>query len=71
MPRPRPHSYTEDFYAFCVGTSLIVTGLILLRSAGLVTSGIAGVALLLSYVIDLPLGLLFTLANLPFFFSEH
>jgi len=63
----RPHNRAENVYAFCVGTCLIMIGLILLRSAGLVTSGIAGVALILSYVVDLPLGLLFTLANLPFF----
>lgn len=42
-------------------------GLVVLRAAGLVTAGIAGVALMLSYVVDAPLGLLFTLANIPFF----
>lgn len=64
---PKPHSRAEDIYAFCVGTSLIMMGLVILRAAGLVTAGIAGVALMLSYIFPLPLGLLFTLANLPFF----
>lgn len=63
----RPHSVAEDGYALAIGCILIGLGLVLLKGAGLVTGGIAGVALLLSYVLPLPAGLLFTLVNLPFF----
>ncbi|WP_246395934.1 YitT family protein [Gluconacetobacter tumulisoli] len=64
---PRPHSRAEDIYALMVGCTLIVLGLLLLKTAGLVTAGTAGIALLLSYTVHLPVGLLFTLVNLPFF----
>jgi uncharacterized membrane-anchored protein YitT (DUF2179 family) len=62
-----PHSHAEDLYALIVGCILLTLGLALLKAAGLVTGGIAGIALLVSYVIPLPAGLLFTLINIPFF----
>ncbi len=62
-----PHSKAEDIYALVVGCILLTLGLALLKSAGLVTGGIAGVALLVSYLVPLPAGLLFTLINIPFF----
>ncbi|MGN7158815.1 YitT family protein [Sphingomonas sp. SAFR-052] len=62
-----PHSRSEDVYAIVVGCVMIALGLALLRAAGLVTGGIAGVALLVSYLIPLPTGVLFTLINIPFF----
>jgi len=64
---PVRHSLLEDAYAFATGCSLIVLGLILLKSAGLVTGGVAGLALLASYFVALPAGVLFTLLNIPFF----
>lgn len=63
----RPHTLIEDAYAFYTGTALIAIGMILLKSAGLVTAGVAGIALILSYLVKLPVGVLFTLVNLPFF----
>jgi uncharacterized membrane-anchored protein YitT (DUF2179 family) len=66
-PVPLRHSPPEDIYALLIGSALIVLGLVCLRTAGLVTGGVAGVALLLSYVVPLSPGLLFTLINLPFF----
>lgn len=62
-----PHSHFEDAYALVVGCILLTLGLVLLKAAGLVTGGIAGIALLVSYVVPLPPGLLFTLINIPFF----
>jgi uncharacterized membrane-anchored protein YitT (DUF2179 family) len=62
-----PHSRSEDVYAIIVGCVMIALGLALLRAAGLVTGGIAGVALLVSYLVPLPTGVLFTLLNIPFF----
>jgi uncharacterized membrane-anchored protein YitT (DUF2179 family) len=66
-PKPLRHSRLEDVYALLIGSALIVLGLMCLRAAGLVTGGVAGVALLISYVVPLSPGLLFTLINLPFF----
>lgn len=64
---PEPHSLVEDAYALTLGCILVVLGLALLHAAGLVTGGIAGIALLVSYAVPLPIGVLFTLLNLPFF----
>jgi uncharacterized membrane-anchored protein YitT (DUF2179 family) len=63
----RPHTLLDDAYAFYIGTALVTLGMLLLKSAGLVTAGVAGIALILSYMVTLPVGLLFTLVNLPFF----
>ena len=64
---PVRHSLFEDSYAVLTGCSFVVLGLIWLKSAGLVTGGIAGLALLVSYLVPLPPGVLFTLLNIPFF----
>ncbi|MDQ1156654.1 uncharacterized membrane-anchored protein YitT (DUF2179 family) [Sphingomonas sp. SORGH_AS 950] len=70
-PIGRPHSLLEDAYAIFIGCTLLIVGLVFLKAAGLVTGGIAGVALLLSYLIPLPAGVLFTLVNIPFFLFAH
>lgn len=49
-----------------MGTSLIVLGLSLLKDAGLVTGGVAGLALLLINRFPLPVGVLLTCINIPF-----
>ncbi|MGR6327599.1 YitT family protein [Sphingomonas sp. XXL09] len=74
MPAPsqtaftgRQHSLLEDAYALVIGCILIVLGLVLLKSAELTTGGTAGIALLLSYLVPMPVGVLFTLINIPFF----
>ncbi len=64
---PVRHSLLEDAYAFATGCSLIVLGLTLHNSAGRVPGGVAGLALLASYFVALPAGVLFTLLNIPFF----
>lgn len=64
---PRRHTLLEDAYAIIIGMVFVVTGVSLMKAAGIITSGIAGIALLLSYVLPLPVGTLFTLANVPFF----
>lgn len=61
------HTYLEDAYAVVTGCGLAVLGLELLKSAELVTGGVAGLALLLSYLMPLPAGVLFALLNIPFF----
>lgn len=67
FPHPRPHSLAEDGYAIAIGCAFIAMGLMLLKQANLVTGGMAGIALLLSYLAHWPPGTLFLLINLPFF----
>lgn len=64
---PVRHSLFEDAYGVLTGCTFVVLGLIWLKAAGLVTGGIAGLALQLSYLAPLPPGVLFTLLNIPFF----
>lgn len=64
---PVRHSIFEDAYAYLTGCTFVVLGMVWLKSAGLVTGGIAGMALLFSYVVPVPPGVLFTLLNIPFF----
>lgn len=63
----RRHSLFEDIYAFLTGSAFAVVGLVTLKAAGLVTGGMAGLGLLLSYLLPLPPGILFALLNIPFF----
>ncbi len=71
LPLGRPHSIAEDAYALAIGCILLVVGLVFLKAAGLVTGGVAGIALLLSYWLPIPAGVLFTLINIPFFAFAH
>lgn len=66
-PAPRPHNLAEDGYAIAIGCAFIAMGLMLLKQANLVTGGMAGIALLLSYVVHYPPATLFLLINIPFF----
>ncbi|MBH1992007.1 MAG: YitT family protein [Sphingomonadaceae bacterium] len=66
-PVPRPHNLAEDGYAVIIGCAFIAMGLMLLKQANLVTGGMAGIALLLSYVVHYPPATLFLLINIPFF----
>lgn len=62
------HGRLEDGYALVVGSILLALGLSILHAAGLVTGGMAGIALLVRHWVDLPPGLLFALLNIPFLF---
>jgi uncharacterized membrane-anchored protein YitT (DUF2179 family) len=61
------HTPIEDVHALLIGSSFIAVGLTLLKAAGLATGGVAGVALLLSYMVPWPVGVLFFLINIPFY----
>lgn len=67
LPPARPHSLAEDGYAVAIGCAFIAMGLMLLKQANLVTGGMAGIALLLSYLIHWSPATLFLLINIPFF----
>lgn len=71
MPSPvlsaPPHSRLEDIHALLIGSSFAAFGLVMLQAAGLVTGGVAGVALIVAYATGWPVGPLFVAMNLPFF----
>jgi uncharacterized membrane-anchored protein YitT (DUF2179 family) len=66
MPAAR-HTPLEDLHALLIGSSFIAVGLTLLKAAGLVTGGVAGVALIVSYQTHWPVGTVFLLLNIPFY----
>jgi len=62
------HTALEDVHALLIGSSFIAVGLTLLKAAGLVTGGMAGVALIISYLSGgWPVGVVFFVLNLPFY----
>lgn len=63
----KPHSVLDDVYGICVGVLFAATGILLLQAAGLITGGVAGIALLSSYITGQSVGFLFLLINVPFF----
>jgi uncharacterized membrane-anchored protein YitT (DUF2179 family) len=67
VPARYTHTLLEDVIAIVSGTAVTSLGLFLLKSAGAVTGGTAGVALLTSYVTPLSFSVLFFVVNLPFF----
>lgn len=71
LPDPTRHTLLEDAYALTTGTLLMGLGLVLMKAGGIVTAGVAGVALLLSHRFDLPVGLLFFVLSIPFFVLGH
>jgi uncharacterized membrane-anchored protein YitT (DUF2179 family) len=66
-PPAPPHTVYEDAYGLFAGVVFVVLGTTLLKAAGLLTGGVAGIALLASYEIAWPVGVLFMLINIPFF----
>jgi uncharacterized membrane-anchored protein YitT (DUF2179 family) len=63
----KPHTLFDDVYGITVGVLFVAMGVLLLQAAGLITGGVAGISLLLSYTTGLSVGMLFMLINLPFF----
>ena len=61
------HTPLEDVHALLIGSSFIAVGLTLLKAAGLVTGGVAGVALIISYLTAWPVGAVFFVLNIPFY----
>ena len=66
-----PHSILEDAYGLIAGVLFAAIGIAMLKAAGLVTGGVAGIALLVSYVVAQPVGVLFMAINLPFFLFAY
>jgi len=61
------HQLYEDALAMLLGTLFIALGMMLYAKTTLLTGGIAGAGLLLSYVTPVSFGTLFFLINLPFY----
>jgi uncharacterized membrane-anchored protein YitT (DUF2179 family) len=70
-PAAVPHTLAEDAYGLVSGVLFAAVGIAMLKAAGLVTGGIAGIALLVSYVVPAPVGVLFMAINLPFFLFAY
>ncbi len=66
LSSPR-YSAPEDAQGLLVATTEAALGIHLLRSAGLITGGTAGMALLIAYGSGWSFGLVFFLVNLPFY----
>jgi uncharacterized membrane-anchored protein YitT (DUF2179 family) len=61
------HSAFDDAQALVTGVFFVALGLALLRNAGLLTGGTAGIAFVLHYATGAPFGILFFALNLPFY----
>ncbi|TGO04174.1 YitT family protein [Serinibacter arcticus] len=61
------HSVVEDVFGILTGAFIASLGLNLLQAVDAVTGGTAGLALLLSYALPIPFGVLFFAVNIPFF----
>lgn len=60
------HSVVDDAVGLISGVVVVTIGLALLKAAGAVTGGTAGLALLLSYAVPVPFSVLFVAVNAPF-----
>jgi uncharacterized membrane-anchored protein YitT (DUF2179 family) len=64
-----PHTLVEDIYGIATGCLVLALGLQVLHAAGLITGGVAGLALMVSYLAPIAPGRLFALINLPIFLA--
>ncbi|ATZ95744.1 YitT family protein [Dickeya fangzhongdai] len=67
-PQPVSHTLLEDVLALLIGTLMVSFGVIMLRQAGALTGGTAGMAFLLHYATHISFGAAFFLLNLPFYY---
>lgn len=61
------HHWFEDAQAIATGTLIFALAIILLRQAGILTGGTAGITFLAHYATAQPFGLLYFLINIPFY----
>ena len=61
------HNYLDDLQALLTGSLVVAIGLVLIKQAGLLTGGTAGLAFLIHYSTGLNFGLILFLANIPFY----
>lgn len=63
----QPHTWLDDAQGFLLGTVFVALGVSMFAANGQMTGGTAGIAFLLHYASGQSIGLMFLLANLPFF----
>lgn len=61
------HSWFDDAQGLVTGVLFVAVALMLLKTAGLMTGGTAGIAFVLHYATGAPFGWLFFAVNLPFY----
>ncbi|MDN3681352.1 YitT family protein [Vibrio tapetis subsp. quintayensis] len=61
------HSSKEDWIAILTGTFVVAQGVFFLQSANLLTGGTTGLALLLTQFVPLSFGMIYFIANCPFY----
>lgn len=67
QPVKIPHTLVEDIMAIVLGTLMVSFGVTLMKQAGALTGGTAGIAFLISYITHSTFGLAFFAINLPFY----
>lgn len=68
QPVKIPHTLVEDIMAIVLGTLMVSFGVTLMKQAGALTGGTAGIAFLISYITkSSTFGLAFFAINLPFY----
>ncbi|MFT3687471.1 YitT family protein [Paenirhodobacter sp.] len=67
LPPVKHYTLFEDIQGLLIASVQSALGLHLLRAAGLVTGGTAGMSLILSYVTGWSFGLVFFVINIPFY----
>lgn len=60
------HSFFEDLFGIASGSVLLAVGIALLHSGGILTGGVAGLALMLAKSLELQVGNVFFALSLPF-----
>lgn len=66
-PRPEKHTPLEDIQGLLVGTLLVATSVLFLRSGALITGQISGLSLIGAYTTKWSFGAVFFVLNLPFY----
>ncbi|WP_102523927.1 YitT family protein [Vibrio tapetis] len=61
------HSSKEDWIAILTGTFVVAQGVFFLQSSHLLTGGTTGLALLLTQFVPLSFGMIYFIANCPFY----
>lgn len=67
MSEPKKHSLFEDLQAIFTGALAVAVGVLFLKTAGLLTGGTTGLAILLHYSTGINFGLTLFCVNLPFY----
>lgn len=66
VPPAAPHTVRQDIYGIAIGIFFAALGIVFLNRGGMITGGVAGLSLLLSYLVGRPVGTLLWLVNAPF-----